>query len=84
MGLSTRDPDAKRRARALIDAAGGTMTGAVLEALCERLRIRREPSRSERSARLGVSGKRFAALPALHAHTPDGIIGHDERSEVRG
>ena len=81
MALNIRDPEAQRLARALAKATGETMTQAVIKALQERLqrlRVRREVSRTARATRLMEHGKRFAALPVLDPRSPDEIIGYDE------
>ena len=81
MALNIRDPRAHELARAVAQAAGETMTEAVVTALAERLeRLRAEQSscHKQRAERLLAHGKAFAALPALDARPLEEILAYDE------
>ena len=81
MALNIRDPRAHELARAVAQAAGETMTEAVITALAERLerlRTERTSCREQRAARLLAHGRAFAALPVLDPRPPDEILGYDE------
>jgi antitoxin VapB len=81
MALNIRDPRAHEVARAVAQAAGETMTEAVVRALAERLerlRAERAACRTQRAARLLAHGEAFAALPVLDPRPLDEILGYDE------
>lgn len=80
MALNIRNPDADDLARALAELTGETKTGAVTQALRERLdRVRRRRARDRRTGELAEIGRHCAALPVLDAREADEILGYDDR-----
>jgi antitoxin VapB len=79
MALNIKHPEADRLARALAARTGETITGAVIQALRDRLR-RTEGRRNPRSLidDLREISDRCAALPVFDTRSADEILGYDE------
>ena len=79
MALNIKHPEADRLARALAARTGETITGALIQALRDRLR-RTEGRRNPRSLvdELREISDRCAALPILDTRSEDEILGYDE------
>ncbi len=79
MALSIKNEEADRLARELADAAGESLTEAILNALRERLQRvtgrRSAPLLREDIARMQA---RIADLPVRDARSDDEIVGYDE------
>ncbi len=78
MALSIKNPEVDRLARELAELTGETMTGAILQALRERLR--REQGKAypiPLHEELQVIRERCAVLPVLDERDPDAILGYD-------
>lgn len=83
MALSIKDPEADHLAREVAKATGETLTGAIVQALRERLvRLRRahEPRLAED---LLAIGRRCAELPLQDPRTPEEILGYDSHGLPR-
>ena len=79
MALNIKHPEADRLARALAARTGETITGAVIQALRDRLQ-RTEGRRNPRSLidDLREISDRCAALPVLDTRSADEVLGYDE------
>ncbi|MCX6638008.1 MAG: type II toxin-antitoxin system VapB family antitoxin [Acidobacteria bacterium] len=79
MALNIKHPEADRLARALAARTGETITGAVIQALRDRLQ-RTEGRRNPRSLvdELREISDRCAALPVFDTRSADEILGYDE------
>jgi len=79
MALNIKNPEADRLARTLAARTGETITGAVIQALRDRLR-RTEGRRNLRSLvdELREISDRCAALPDFDTRPADEILGYDE------
>ena len=79
MALNIKHPEADRLARALAARTGETITGAVIQALRDRLQ-RTEGRRNPRSLidDLREISDRCAALPVFDTRSADEILGYDE------
>ena len=79
MALNIKHPEADRLARALAARTGETITGAVIQALRDRLQ-RTEGRRNPRSLidDLREISDRCAALPDFDTRSEDEILGYDE------
>jgi antitoxin VapB len=79
MALNIKHPEADRLARALAARTGETITGAVIQALRDRLQ-RTEGRRKPRSLvdELREISDRCAALPVFDTRSAEEILGYDE------
>jgi antitoxin VapB len=79
MALNIKHPEADRLARALAARTGETITGAVIQALRDRLR-RTEGRRNPRSLidELREISDRCAALPDFDTRSAEEILDYDE------
>jgi antitoxin VapB len=79
MALSIKNQEAERLARLVAKQTGESLTGAIEQALRERLeRLQRKQRAPVRIERLLEIANRVAALPRLDKRTPDEILGYDE------
>ena len=79
MALSIKNQEAERLARLVAEQTGESLTGAIEQALRERLeRLQRKQRAPVRIERLLEIANRVAALPRLDKRTPDEILGYDE------
>ncbi len=79
MALSIKNQEAERLARLVAKQTGESLTGAIEQALRERLeRLRRRRSAPVQIERLLEIANRVAALPRLDKRTADEILGYDE------
>ncbi len=79
MALSIKNQEAERLARLVAEQTGESLTGAIEQALRERLeRLQRKQRAPVRIERLLEIANRVAALPRLDNRTPDEILGYDE------
>jgi len=79
MALSIKNQEAERLARLVAKQTGESLTGAIEQALRERLeRLQRKQQAPVRIERLLEIANRVAALPRLDKRTPDEILGYDE------
>ncbi len=77
--LNIKDPEVYRMARQVADKRGLSLTGAVREALREKLeRESAEKQAAVRLEKLQQIVKGFPNLPILDDRTDDEIIGYDE------
>ena len=77
--LNIKDPEVYRMARKVADRKGLSLTGAVREALREKLeRESAEKETARRLEKLEQIVKGFPKLPILDDRTDDEIIGYDE------
>lgn len=84
MPLNIKDPATERCVRELAAATGETVTSAVRKAAEERLqRIERHRAGRSLAAEILEIGRRCAALPDLHAHSAEEILGYDENGLPR-
>ncbi|MGD0932438.1 MAG: type II toxin-antitoxin system VapB family antitoxin [Candidatus Korobacteraceae bacterium] len=80
MALSIKNQEAERLARLVAEQTGESLTGAIEQALRERLeRLQRKQRAPVRIERLLEIANRVAALPRLDNRTPDEILGYDEK-----
>jgi antitoxin VapB len=80
MGLSIKNEQTERLARALADETGESLTTAITRALEERLaRIERRRGAADRLRHARVILRRVDALPVLDERPADDILGYDER-----
>jgi antitoxin VapB len=79
MALSIKSDEAEALARKIAAATGETLTGAIIEALRERLE-RLEQAEGARSLadQLEAIARRAAALPLLDPRSPEDIIGYND------
>lgn len=84
MALSIKSHEAERLARLVAKQTGETLTGAIEQALRERLqklqRKQRAPAQVERMLEIA---RRVAALPLLDNRSDDEILGYDENGLPR-
>lgn len=74
-----KDPEVYKMARKVADRKGLSLTGAVREALREKLeRETPRPLAAWRVEKLREIADRCSKLPTLDPRTPDEIIGYDE------
>ena len=79
MALSIKNQEAERLARLVAKQTGESLTGAIEQALRERLeRLQRKQQAPVRIERLLEIANRVAALPRLDKRTADEILGYDE------
>jgi antitoxin VapB len=79
MALSIKNQEAERLARLVAKQTGESLTGAIEQALRERLeRLQRKQRAPVRIERLLEIANRVAALPRLDKRTADEILGYDE------
>ncbi len=79
MQLNIKNPEAHRLARELAGLTGETMSGAVTQALQERLeRERRRRGREGVSQKLLLIGQRASKRRVLDTRSPNEILGYDE------
>ena len=80
MTLSIENAEADRLARALAQRPGETLTGAVINALRERLERGQWSEQSVESLVEDVMqiGRHCASLPLLDERRPDDILGYDD------
>jgi antitoxin VapB len=79
MALSIKNQEAERLARLVAKQTGESITGAIEQALRERLeRLQRKQQAPVRIERLLEIANRVAALPRLDKRTADEILGYDE------
>jgi len=84
MALSIKDPEADRLARALAKTTGETLTGAVVQALRERLiRVRRARAKRRLADELDEIALHCASLPVRDPRSADEIVGYDEQGLPR-
>ena len=84
MALSIKNPEAERLARLVAKQTGESLTGAIEQALRERLaRLKRRQRAPVQIERLLEIANRVAALPRLDNRTPDEILGYDENGLPR-
>ena len=77
--LNIKDPEVYKMARKVADKRGLSLTGAVREALREKLeRESAEKETARRFEKLQEIAKGFSNLPILDDRTDDEIIGYDE------
>lgn len=84
MAMNIKSAEAEALARKVADLTGETLTGAILNALRERLaqldaRVRRNALAEE----LDAIALRAASLPLMDPRTPDQILGYDEKGLPR-
>lgn len=79
MPLTIQDPEADRLARELSEQTGETLTQAVINALCEKLkRLEHEDDDLERLVQEVMDiGKHCTSLPIRDAHSADELLGYD-------
>lgn len=83
MALNIKDPEADRLARELSRCTGETITAAVTTALRERLQRERARHPVRLRDKIMAISRRAAALPRRTDHSPEEIIGYDERGVPR-
>ena len=84
MALSIKSPEAERLARRVSQRTGETITGAIEQALRERLeRLDRRRQASAKLERLLEIADRVAQLPQLDNRSDDEILGYDENGLPR-
>jgi antitoxin VapB len=86
MPLSVRNPETEALARELVALTGETITGAITEALRQRLareRRRRATTRAALLARVTRLRERVARWPVLDDRPADDILGYDEHGVPR-
>jgi antitoxin VapB len=84
MALSIKHPEADRLARELAERTGESLTGAIINALRERLRREQGRVRSPRLRdEIRAIRQRCAALPIKDHRSTDEILGYDERGLPR-
>ena len=77
--LNIKDPEVYKMARKVADTRGLSLTGAVREALREKLeRETPGPLAAWRVAKIREIIEHCSKLPTLDSRTPDEIIGYDE------
>jgi antitoxin VapB len=80
MPISIKSIEAERMAREIASKTGESITGAIQQALKERLERLKQQRRSEiMTNQLEEIVKRVQQLPILDARTPEEIIGYDEQ-----
>ena len=84
MALSIKNPEAERLARLVAKETGESLTGAIEQALSERLaRLKRKQRAPDLIEQLHEIARRVKALPVLDDRTPDEILGYDENGLPR-
>jgi antitoxin VapB len=84
MALSIKNPEAERLARLVAKETGESLTGAIDQALRERLaRLKRKQRAPDLIEQLHEIARRVKALPVLDDRTPDEILGYDENGLPR-
>jgi antitoxin VapB len=84
MALSIKSQETERLARLVAKQTGETITGAIEQALKERLeRLRRRKTESGRLERILEIANRVAALPQIDDRSDDEILGYDENGLPR-
>jgi antitoxin VapB len=84
MALSIKNPEAERLARLVAEQTGESLTGAIEQALSERLaRLKRKQRAPDLIEQLHEIARRVKALPVLDDRTPDEILGYDENGLPR-
>jgi antitoxin VapB len=79
MALSIKSQETERLARLVAKQTGETLTGAIEQALKERLeRLKRRQRGQKQVEHLLEIANRVANLPRLDNRTPDEILGYDE------
>ena len=79
MGISIKNEETERLARALARETGESLTAAIRRALEERLaRLERRRSPAQRRALAEVICRQVQALPDLDGRSADEILGYDE------
>lgn len=84
MALSIKNQEAERLARLVAKQTGESLTGAIEQALRERLaRLKRRQRAPDLLEQLHEIARRVKALPVLDDRTPDEILGYDENGLPR-
>jgi antitoxin VapB len=79
MALSIKSQETERLARLVAKQTGETLTGAIEQALKERLeRLKRRQRGQKQVEHLLEIANRVATLPRLDNRSPDEILGYDE------
>ncbi|HMA12484.1 MAG TPA: type II toxin-antitoxin system VapB family antitoxin [Steroidobacteraceae bacterium] len=81
--MSIKDPEADRLAREVARVTGESLTGAIVQALRERLQRLRKPRGPKLADQLLAIGRRCAALPVKDARTAEEILGYDKHGLPR-
>lgn len=82
--MNIKSPEAERLARELARRTGESITGAVTQALKDRLERLKQMRRGRALAdELDDLAKRSAALPILDHRSPDEILSYDEHGLPR-
>ncbi|MBK6674624.1 MAG: type II toxin-antitoxin system VapB family antitoxin [Proteobacteria bacterium] len=83
MPLSIKDPEADRLAREVARVTGETLTGAIVQALRERLQRLRKPRGPKLADQILAIGRRCAALPVKDKRAAEDIVGYDRNGLPR-
>ena len=83
MPLSIKDPEADRLAREVARVTGETLTGAIVQALRERLQCLRKPRGPKLADQILAIGRRCAALPVKDKRAAEDIVGYDRNGLPR-
>lgn len=84
MAMNIKSAEAEALARKVADLTGETLTGAILNALRERLaQLDAQGRRNVLAEELDAIALRAASLPLMDPRTPDQILGYDEKGLPR-
>jgi antitoxin VapB len=84
MAISIKSMETERLAREVAAKTGESLTGAIQQALRERLdRLKRQQRQKAITSQLQDILRRVDLLPVLDSRTPDEIVGYDEHGLPR-